>query len=179
MIGFLPKKLENEIVREYRFRVVSIFLINIFFVFVFACVFILPAYIFSSYKNKMISNQLNLINSTKTEYSNLLLEEGKKDNEIISTLNLGSEYQINIDESLQVILGLRNENIKISSISIIKNSKKVEVILQGVSKTRDGLITYVKDLKKDGTFSSVDLPISDLVKSLNIDFKINLIFDKK
>lgn len=61
------------------------------------------------------------------------------------------------------------ESIELKSIT----TENYAILLSGVAQKRDELIAFRDKLEKEGCFSEVDLPLSNLVMKENIDFRIN------
>ncbi|MDH4330173.1 MAG: PilN domain-containing protein [Candidatus Moranbacteria bacterium] len=67
------------------------------------------------------------------------------------------------------------EGIKLSSLSTNQSS----VTLMGRSNSRDNLIVLKDKLEASGCFLEVDVPLSNIVKKEDIDFKIELKINKE
>jgi len=180
MINFLPEKIKKEIKKEYSFRVVTIFLIIFSMVMVFVSVFLAPAFILSEIRNQSISGQLDMIKKDSSDQTEETINNVKKINEIVKVLSLEVKTQAQVSDLLNTVIKLKSDNIKISSFSSEYDSTQLlKINLKGFSKTRDSVTRYVKDIKNLNLFSSVDLPVSSLIKSSDIDFVISLVFKKE
>ncbi|MFA6430465.1 MAG: hypothetical protein WC229_01045 [Candidatus Paceibacterota bacterium] len=180
MINFLPEKLKKQVKEEYTFRVVSAFLIVFSLTMVFVLVFLTPSHILSVYRKAVISDQLNMIKSSTLNQTDVSLNEVKKINEIVKVLSSSSLTQKTASGFIKSVVGVKNSSITISSISVeFDSTQNIKIGLKGFSKTRDGLTKFVKDIKDLKLFSSVDLPISSLVKSADVDFTISLVVKKE
>lgn len=171
MIKFLPEKNQKEIKIEYFSRVLLFLLVFIFFAGVLAVVSIFPSYIIAFYRDISISAQSKIVQLNKidtSEQENLI----KNTNEIISFLAGLNNYQSSDD--ILSIIQKKNENITINQISFSREENRKKFIINGISKTREGLLIFVRDLKLDADFKGVNLPVSDFVKSSNIDFSLTL-----
>src|SRR5690606_3139916 len=67
------------------------------------------------------------------------------------------------------ILGMKGSAIKLRGFSYDINQGKERIVISGTALDRDSLALFVETLKKEPTFTNVDLPISSYVKSTNID----------
>jgi hypothetical protein len=70
--------------------------------------------------------------------------------------------------------GIVFPGIDVFSISNVDYS----ITILGRSLTRDDLILFKEKLEKDSCFSSVDLPLSNLVDKSNIEFQIDFEISK-
>lgn len=68
------------------------------------------------------------------------------------------------------ILDIKGNAIKIIGFTYDTNADQERIVVTGIARSRDSLAQFVETLKKDPTFTSVDVPISSYVKSANIDF---------
>jgi hypothetical protein len=180
MINFLSEKNKKEVKSEYSFRVISVFSIVFSFVMVFVLVFLMPSHILSVYRKAVISDQLNMIKSSTSNQTDSSLNEVKKINEIVKVLPSSVTVHKDFSGLIKNIINIKNSSITISSISVEPDSTQgIKISLKGFSKTRDGLTKFVKDIRDLKLFSGVDLPISNLVKSADIDFMISLVVKKE
>jgi len=176
--NFLPDKLRKNVRTEYFFRVASVFLVFVFLVLIISMSFLFYANALSIYKERVISDQLNTTKTSSINYDDGPVKEVKILNEKIKALSF-EKTDVSMNQMLQAILSLKNEDVKVSSISIYRDKNQfINVDLQGVSDTREKLIVFVKELKNAG-FNGVDLPVSDLVKNVNVDFTLKIISAKK
>ncbi len=77
------------------------------------------------------------------------------------------------------ILDIKGSAIKIVGFTYDTSSGQERIVVTGTALHRDSLAQFVETLKKDPTFTSVDLPISSYVKSTNIDFSAVIIRSTK
>lgn len=180
MINFLPEKNKKEVMTEYSFRVTSLFLIILSLVVLLVLIFLMPAYTLSIYRNGVISEQLAMTKNSTLNQNDDSLNEVKKINEIVKVLSPVTVAQKPVSDFIKSVLSIKGRGITISSITYdLDASQNMKLSFKGFSKTRDDLTTFVKDIKGLNLFSSVDLPISSLVKSSDIDFVISLIIKKE
>lgn len=171
MIRFLPEKNKKEIKIEYFSRVFVLTLSFLFLISIIAIFSIFPAYIISFYRDISIETQSKIIRSSKIDTSEQE-KTVKNINEIISFLSDFKNEKPSV--SLQNILDKANKDIKITQINYENKNEDFGFVIKGVSETREGLLLFVKDLKTDKNLSGVDLPVSDFVKSLDINFSIKM-----
>jgi hypothetical protein len=78
---------------------------------------------------------------------------------------------------VEKILAHRRSSITLNSFTIVRDvgtSTLAEAKLEGRASTREALLEFKRALEKDRTWSSVELPLSDLAKSRNISFSVKL-----
>ncbi len=73
------------------------------------------------------------------------------------------------------IIENKNKNIVINKLSFgyLKKSEK-QFFVSGVAKNRDGLVSFIEDLKIKAGFSNIESPISDFANDENIPFTLNI-----
>ena len=70
----------------------------------------------------------------------------------------------------------QRDTVRINSISLNSvSSSSAEAVISGSAPTRDSLVSFKTRLESSGVIS-VDLPVSELAKSTNVPFSINLKF---
>ena len=181
MFNFLLQKNKNQIVNEYFLRVAIYFLF-----FIFASSFILislfiPSFFFDKYKNDAISSQLKSIkqqNINNTEDPVLLI---RNVNRLALALSDNSSSTAKYTDIISKIISLKNKDIRISSITISSdNTNSSETILiNGTANTRDSLTSYENEIEIDGFFNSVSFPITDYIKSTDLEFSATLVYKNK
>ncbi len=175
MFNLLPNILRDGLHKEYNFRKIVLILLFILFVQISFLVFIFPTWLVSNSREREVAVR------------------GEAMNKYLSSLNIASTTSniksINaklsvIDKTLQYpeiipfinnILSKKTNSISITDIIYTtSDSKNAALTLQGVSATRESLISFVKSLESLGLFKTVDLPISNFTKDKNLSFSINM-----
>ena len=69
----------------------------------------------------------------------------------------------------------KNSDIQITRLSFdfIKKGQE-QFLISGISKSREGLVSFIEALKNEAGFASVESPISDFAKDNNIPFTLNV-----
>jgi hypothetical protein len=178
MLNFLLEKNKKLVTIEYFLRVFIYFLLFTFFSLIVLISLFLPSIFYSKYQNSNVSSQLLSIKGEVGEKSDDPIE-------IIKAINKFTEVFVNENEMNKVqfsylinkIISLKNKNIKISSFSVAKDvNNTIKIVLNGVSGSRDSLTSFDKDIKKEKYFQSVELPVSYLIKNIDADFTMILIY---
>jgi len=180
MLNFLPQNNKKKVVREYLYRFSSLFFLFLFFVLIILFSFFVPSYFFVTYKNAAVSDQLALS----------ILESKNKKVDITATISdtngliriLSSEdTSLTVrSEILKKLLNDKQKQISLTSLNFLNNDDgSMNVEISGIAETREDLINFEKNLKNDSSFSNIDSPVSDLLKSINADFSVTLKYSKK
>ena len=179
MINFLTEELKGEVKKEYVFRILIVFFISLFVVMIISICLLMPASFLSKTKVEVVNQELLETKSSSLSSNSAFVSQINKTNEMVKALSLNIDDKDKISTLLEKTLAVKNSNIKISSLSSsLGHDQSESLTVYGVSNTRDGLIMFVKDIKSLGIFSSVDFPVSNLIKDSNIDFKIGLTVNK-
>lgn len=136
-----------------------------------------------------------LLSSNLSELKSVEAQSMKKDNkEIEDVLNLPNQinakfsiFQASLARAsfinvIKKIIDKTTNGIFIDSISFsqnknFRNKKGTLVLISGLAQSRDSLISFSSALKKEGSFSSVVVPVSSLTKDKNLPFSINIFIE--
>ncbi len=177
MLNILPIEEKKKNLTEYRLRlgVVVIFAVAVL---VFTnSVLLIPSYYLATTKNDFVSSEL-----AKLEAKQLGVDQEKdiraQINEVNKKIGMflpdGKVEVISPAEMISKIISLKNRTVRIQSISYDVTTERLRVVVLGTADDRDSLEQFVKILKKEPSFTKVDLPIGSYVKSINIDFSVVL-----
>jgi hypothetical protein len=177
MLNFILKKDREAIFSEYLLRLFTFFFFFFFFVLIILFSLFMPSVFYTEYKKENIIKQFDYVKK-QVGPNNLDPIETIKNINLLSKSLIDNKIN-NLSNIVDNIILLKNNGIKINSISITDQDVGVfKIIVLGISKTRENLTNFDKELKKSGFFQSVDLPVSNLIKSTEADFSINLIYKK-
>lgn len=175
MFTLLPEQYKKRLFKEYRIRLVTVFLFFVSMFFLISTALLFPSYI-------SLSSEKSLY---EVESKNLKKQIELKDKEglattlakIQSNLSLAKPNETAIYRAIGAILNQTNTNISITSIGYTRGGAGAQssLNLQGVAKNRESLIGFSNNLKKELIFSSVNLPVSNLAKQTDVKFNLTLL----
>lgn len=177
MQNLLPLEEKKKVVAEYHLRlwVVAVFAVTILVMTSLAL--LAPSYILALSKSNFVSDELVKLESMETSAT----QEKNVDAKTIEINKKTSLFLKREDASLSVpskllvrIIDTKTAAIKITGFSYDVTPVREQVVLMGHADDRDSLAQFLDALKKDGTFTKVELPISSYVKSSNIEFSLAL-----
>ena len=159
-------------------------------VFFFACVFasflvagalLLPSFFFADYKDRTVSNQAALINLSDANKYASSTAYIKNVNGMASALSYGGVSHTLMTDIIDRIVGLKSSGIILSGISLASDdaAQRVDISVSGTAESRDDLTTWYADLKGDGAFQNVVLPISSLIADSGAPFTITFSYPIK
>lgn len=179
MLNFLPQRNKKSVVYEYILRISSFLLFFFFVVLLFLICFLTPSYFFAKYKEKVVSDQLNSMISISSDSKDTSLSTIKDTNAIIAVLSATDTLPIKKSDLIKKVINNKGSGISLRLFSFSNiNAGSANMTIAGVTNTRDDLINFEKILQKDGSFSSVNLPISNIIKDVKSDFTMVLKYNK-
>ena len=173
----LPEKEIKELKREYRIRLFISILFFISIAIVIGIFSLMPAFIMSYSQEKSALNQIELVrkNRNSKEIENII-KELKQDSDDLKKININNK--VSYSEIISDIISEKGSGISLNSFQFIipvnTASSTISFVIQGKSLTRDALIKFKNKLESNPSISSVELPVSDLAKSKDIDFSIKI-----
>lgn len=180
MLHLLPEDQKTEIRNEYRMRLGILAALCVIIVAIVGIVFLVPSYVTAHQAYMVVSLK-------KTNLDKLIAEQQggakgdvlKKIDEGLSVLApLGSTHTAGevFDRILSHTDGV---SLVIQNLSYVLNTDKtVSVGVSGVAQTRDDLSSFSQDIKSDGYFKNISLPLSSFTKQTNVDFSIKMSVQK-
>jgi hypothetical protein len=134
----------------------------------------IPTAIYSKYKNRTVDAQLGLVKSTQTTDEKETSLIVTKLNGLADVLSRDSD-QISSIGLVDKILSLKNSNISLVSLSILEGENGLrKITVSGISRSRDDLTRFNKNLISDGSFGNIDLPVSNLIKNSDLNFTMTM-----
>jgi Tfp pilus assembly protein PilN len=117
---------------------------------------------------------LGLVKSTQTTDEKETSLIVTKLNGLADVLSRDSD-QISSIGLVDKILSLKNSNISLVSLSILEGEKGLrKITVSGISRSRDDLTRFNKNLISDGSFGDIDLPVSNLIKNSDLNFTMTM-----
>lgn len=174
-LNILDTSEKRKILTEYRLRLAAASVAALGGLVLASSVLLVPPYVFSITKYNNAQDNIDVLeqkygNSTKEKEiaaqirdinSKIILLTGETQSTNLAPLDV-----------IRTILKIKSNTIKIDGISYDSTGGVERIVLSGMALTRDGLATFVEELKNEPSFTSVSLPISSYVKSVNINFSI-------
>ncbi len=180
MVNLLTVFEKKQILKEYRMRLATVSLFALSFLVAIAVVLLLPAYLLSSVKYNEVFEQLEL---EKKKISSISTQEDPV--EITKDVNNKLNILKGVDSSLPdpyeittIIIKHKPKGVFISAILYDKNKDEGKISVNGVSKDRETMLSFLRSMETENEFSSVELPISSFVKGEDIDFSIRIIIEE-
>ncbi len=174
MFTLLPEQHKKKLFKEYRIRLIVVFLFSVSVFFVINTALLFPSYI--SLESQ--KSTLELQSDTLSKQIKLKDKDGLTTtmNQIQSDLALAKPDETRLYAAINAILDQTTTNISIISLGYTRGVRAQSSInIQGVAKDRASLLMFSNNLKKELMFTSVDLPVSNLAKQTDVKFSITLL----
>lgn len=177
MLNILPHEEKKKVLTEYRMRLAIVAVFAVAALVLASLILLVPSYMLAVSKYNFVADELARLEQKQSgpgqekEVSAQIKEVNKK-----ISLFMGDEKVVPRAPS-EVILGImaaKEPAVKVQSILYDIKPDLERIVLSGKANDRDSLARFVETLKKDPSFSKVDLPIGSYVKSTNIDFTLVL-----
>jgi len=173
MLELLPNTQKKALKKEYFLRLSAAVLsfslaAGILFLVSFA-----PSYFLSVVKERVVNEEFEKMTKlSRAKDDEELRTAIKRSREMIALLKPEDNESLVKDKILKII-SRKSSGIRIDGISMNYSKKgQYQILVTGVSKSRDTLKSFVDNLKSEKEFSEVDLPISNFAKIADIDFSI-------
>lgn len=178
MINLIPSEEKKKIRKDFYMRVVIVSFFVLGTAVFLSNIMLAPALFYASLEKKLISEQFakdenkltfDLNQENKNAVENL---ENK-----ISLIKQAQNTKFLVSEKvINNILSKKINGILINEINYTKDVNKGNLInIRGQASSRERLLTFKNSLVTDPNFKNVDLPISNFIKSTDIEFSLVLI----
>jgi hypothetical protein len=176
MTNLLPEIEKKKIRKEYLMRFFSVFLFFLFFTAVIGCISLMPSFFFTKIHSqvtasKLDDHQIRAENDQQEELYKILSTTQEK----LSILD-HDDGSLAFEKVLRKVTAKKSSGIRIERIVYASKQEDVlgEISIYGHADRRQDLIDYAEELKKNPLFNDLNLPVSSLARSLDIQFLINV-----
>jgi hypothetical protein len=174
MINLLPEKEKALLHKEYRLRVVVMYLGVIAALCITAVVLLIPSYILSLYRRKAVETAPVQLTPESQKEKAALLSQIEKGKDAIKILKPEASSKLPT-ELISLIIKNKSSDITINSIGYTYTKPQTFLIkISGVAKTRQSLIAFKTSLEKEEGIAQIVLPVSNLAKDANISFSFEI-----
>ena len=178
MINLIPNKEKKKKVKDFYFRLTTVFIFAVGLCVALGTVSLLPTYFLSAISEELASDKLaeqqsQLPTQADQDVSAATAELDSK-LRLIETVEK-NKYSVS-DKVVHEITLRKMADIKITKIVYeIDPLNGKEVTVLGLAPSRERLLLFRQALEDDIAFKKVELPISNFVKGSNIEFSLSLI----
>jgi hypothetical protein len=174
MYKLLTAEQEERVRKEYNTHRLIIILTMLIGVALTGLVGMFPSYILTMVREREVGVRAATIDMSEsrkeeTELRNWLVETNRNLTIMSPSLDIDKVTPI-----FYSVIALKPAGISLNTLNWTKIKSKVLININGVAKDRQTLISFEKAINGSGKFSEVVLPISNLAKDKDIDFKLTL-----
>lgn len=169
MINLLPPAAKRKLASEYRFRFLSVLFVTITAACLMSIVLSIPTWIFLERQSDIVIGREEL--ATEIELERKQVEEDLAETQSLVDFLAKPLSTRDYSKLISDLDSLSGEAVSISQISV---DAKGKLILTGVAATRTALSEFRDRLTADERFTSVDLPLSSLVRDTETPFSITI-----
>lgn len=178
MLHLLPQYQKRKVVKEYRLRLGLVLIIVIFFAVIMFTIFTLPSFL-------LLRTEKIVLEGKKSSIESIINSKNLKNGDSATDMSKSAVALKPFSKSLSPNLFIDSVVPSTSGITIggyafnqAGPEDPVNVVISGVSKTREDLTAYAELLNK--RFGGVKLPLSSLANSANIsfEFRFAITYDK-
>jgi hypothetical protein len=178
----LPKKEMKTLQREYwiRLLVVSIFFISC--AVVLGIITLIPSYVYTQVQERQALLHKDELLKSRKESGADQVEKSLVESQTIAQKIIEDSDMVAYSDIVQKIISHRSNQILLSGFGLSHGegtSTPTQIVVQGGAVTREALLNFKKGLDNDTSFTHIDLPLSDLAKSKNITFTVQMTLNKK
>lgn len=173
MLNLLTENDKRETRRIYAGRVLAVaFLVSIA-AGIFGTLALLPSYFFISVRTAAAEERMALLEKSiaarSAEATNPVLADARKKlAELSRTTRERPRHSF-----FESVMDVRIPEVHITGLSYDAAKDGGTIRVYGIADAREPLTRFVKRLEREGSFTSVDLPVSDLAASSDIKFTVS------
>jgi|GEM_PF-1200505 len=177
MANLITEKQKKIVKMDYLIRLSSVSLIILSILGLFLLAYVIPYYISLSKKDQAVAEQFkNVINIENKE--NVGESASKIANQTSDEMKAVEFYNKNNfipSVYFNKIIQNKNSSIIITKLSFTLVRKgQGQFLVSGLAKNREGLVTFIDDLKAKADFPNVESPVSDFAIDKDIPFTLNM-----
>ena len=172
MLNILGKLEKKKILIEYYLRLAIVTVVAIGALLFSSLVLFVPSYILAVSKYNDAQSDLTTLKekALRSEKENELNVKVIATNKNIDLYLKGNVVNTSAPSSIiKKITAIKGSAIKISEFTYDPGAKE-RIVITGTALNRESLAAFIEVLKKEPTFTSVEVPISVYVKSTDISF---------
>lgn len=161
----------------YKSRLFIVALLFLESILIFGIVSLFPSIVSSFVKEKEAKDRLSIVSQiVSTEEQKNIRESVSEVNKKIALLEAKDPRTVLLSEAIEKIIARAGEGIRVTAFFFDKTfSASGEVLaVSGIARDRRTLLAFVDEVRLEESFMSVDLPVSNFVRSADIPFSISV-----
>lgn len=175
MLKLLLRQDRYEIKKEFSFRFLNLLILFSIFGAVIAGILLFASYLLIEYQERVVSNQVSTLLESDESLQKDRLRELEMD--LKKHVDIFERETPHYSGFISIILDYVNDGITFNSMSFVvdeNNKDELNIELRGQADTRNTLVNYSESLKDVEVFDSVNLPLSNLTRDIDVPFVISI-----
>ncbi|MEI6528096.1 MAG: hypothetical protein WCO10_00270 [bacterium] len=175
--NLLTEKQKIFVKNEFRLRLAVTVVFLVFLTSVNYLSYLIPYYISVVKKDRLVAEQFAEVITVenKENSGSSITQTVRRTNDMMKLVEIYGQPALVISEQIDKIISNKNSGIVINKISSnYLQPTDMQINISGRAKTRDNLTVFLQTLKSKAAFYDVKYPVSDFLKSNDIDFTINI-----
>ena len=176
MLNLLPVEQKKKVVAEYSRRIWTIVLLGVIVVTIVSGIFLLPVYLMANGTYTQVAREKETLERQIAESQKNSSEESVKN--IYEIIGILDQYNVPISSTALIQASVLDKPSGVNIGHIVYTPSKdspATLDVYGKAATRAALVSYSDNLKLDGNFSSVFIPISSFTKERDVTFSVKLL----
>lgn len=175
MFNLLPKTEKDAIRREYRRRLFTVILWGIAVSTLVASLLLIPSFVLSRQREEAASARVLALSRRADAEKSAQVSAELAEVSTLLTLLATRAPTPSVFDVVRTIAAKRPPGVSFENIAFAPFSQGTfGVQISGVAENRAALVAFNRALETAGTFTRVELPLSNLAKSEDITFSINV-----
>ena len=174
MFTFLPHEARQAVAKEYKKRLLLIYVVIVAFASIAWIASLVPSYVLVTIRrDEMLAQKSTSTMAKDADRLTSIEKEVDLAREKISTLNLVTSKQ-SISFVLSKLFAHISPGIALNALSVTRGGTNGTLSISGVATTREALVSFSKTLEGEPFFKKVELPVSNFTKGRDVPFTISL-----
>ena len=169
-MNLLPEQKKRSLRREYRIRLAGLGLALAAGAFFIGAVSLLPALFLTAVKKEAFERGVSALEKELTAEKRTTLADLGEAAKKLEVLSRGGE-DVALEEFFERVSAARPPGMRLTELALAREADASVLRVRGMAPRRADLAAFVKTLR-DGGFSNVSFPVSDLAANENLTFSL-------
>lgn len=177
MLELILENKKKDLQKEYKLRFLNVSLIMISLVLVMWIILMVPLLINVKVEKEPLEEKMRLLENSALAKDRASLETLSK--ELSNTINVFNSDKVSFSEVINNLTEKQAQDISVKLLAIEKSEAgELTLNIQGVANSRNGLRSFSDAISADPLFSKIDIPFSSFTKDTDIPFSFSIPISK-
>lgn len=178
MFNLLPENEKRNIRAIYNARQTILALLLLTITGVIAFLFIIPSFMLTKAKEAETVSQVGSLRASlatkNVEDLNKAIAVARDE---IKALEEADGAAHSVYDLFLKILSHKSVDVRVTGLLYGTAGKRHEVVINGIARDRESLLTFAQEIGKEQVFSDISLPVSNFAKNKDIEFSFSITGD--